>query len=361
MSGVQPYEDVNTPQYNNITGGMGRGLHGIHMDYSSASYGMNGSTRGNCNYCHNQYVHETGFVTFSGMSPQSRQKISSVGLKGNVTGTGSGSNGIDITLMDGTATCTKACHKGTSATNSAQWANYTSSVARLTCNSCHADINGASGTESSLSGNHAGHLRDGAILPGGVAMNSANDAGCVNCHPDNTGQGKASIDDGSVKAYPHSSDGTNIPNPDNNVVLMNNISSAVKNGTSTTCVSKCHPRSNLVGIKWNSGGVSVCNACHNNGTQDSVIPGALVGGHTYHLFSLATSSLGTAAGCTDCHTNVSGMNDHQRADGSSGLTLPVGSGGAYINTDVNYNSGNDTCSPSAGGCHTGGEGSWSLM
>ena len=115
ISGVKSYEDINTPQTDNLSNGLGRGLHGIHMDYSSVSFGMNGSKRGNCNYCHNQNVHETGFVTFSGTSPQSRQKTSSVGLKGNVSGTGIGSNGIDITLMDGTATCTKACHKGTSA------------------------------------------------------------------------------------------------------------------------------------------------------------------------------------------------------------------------------------------------------
>ena len=181
---VKPYEDINTPQYNNITGGMGRGLHGIHMNYSSATYGTNGSTKGNGKTCHNQYSHESGFVTFSGMLPSGAQKVSSVGLKGNVTGTGSSANGINIALMDGTATCTKACHKGTTATNSAKWNNYTSSVARLTCNSCHADVNG-SPAPNYLSGNHPGHLGSTAILPGGfVAMNSANDAGCVNCHSD---------------------------------------------------------------------------------------------------------------------------------------------------------------------------------
>ncbi len=153
---------------------------------------------------------------------------------------------------------------------------------------------------------------------------------------------------------------------------MNNISSAVKNGTSTTCVSKCHPRNEYLNShtvpnapkKWN-GSVS-CNMCHSDGSveNDGITVGALVGGHNYHVFDLATSSTLTAAGCADCHPNTGGLSDHQRADGSSGLTLPVGSDGAYINTDVNYNSSTYTCSPSDGvaGCHTvGGEGSWSLM
>ena len=64
-SGIPAYEDIKTPQNpdkcNDVIN-MGRGLHGVHMNYSSVTYGKYGTTqnlyganvmvRGNCGYCH---------------------------------------------------------------------------------------------------------------------------------------------------------------------------------------------------------------------------------------------------------------------------------------------------------------------
>ena len=72
---------------------------------------------------------------------------------------------------------------------------------------------------------------------------------CAECHPDNAGQGKAAVDNGSVKAYPHASDGTN--------VLPANVSNAKGNlgqGSSSIykliyddstgqCTKNCHFKS----------------------------------------------------------------------------------------------------------------------
>jgi len=80
-SSVPVYEDSKMPQADNS---MARGLHGIHMNYSSATYGNKATTdlkdpnnsatvvvagvrpRGNCGYCHNgDPRHESGFVNFT--------------------------------------------------------------------------------------------------------------------------------------------------------------------------------------------------------------------------------------------------------------------------------------------------------
>ena len=69
---VPGYENDLTPPYGND-----RGLHGIHMNYSSASYGTQHSTgvnssyvqRGYCGYCHaNSHPnHESGFLQWSSL------------------------------------------------------------------------------------------------------------------------------------------------------------------------------------------------------------------------------------------------------------------------------------------------------
>ena len=203
---------------------------------------------------------------------------------------------------------------------------------KLTCNSCHPDINGASGTEPALSGNHAGHLGDGVIVPGRIKMNSANDAGCVNCHPNNTGQGKASIDNGTVKAYPHSSDGTNVV-PDN-VTLQGNISNPVKSGTNTTCTSACHPRSSTntnpsISIKW--GSALNCNMCHyyesnpSSSHNDADSTGKLDGQHDLHF--------DRGCKCTDCHVTTipSSIATHVKYSGFAGISsMPPKSGNSGL-------------------------------
>ena len=211
MPGVAAYEDVKTPQSADICTGTGRGLHGVHMNYSSATYGRwnrykntTTSSRGACEYCHNKHYHENGYVEFSGVSVTTpTQKAISAGLR--VSGTGIGANGLDINQMTGTATCTAACHKGTSGSNPATWGNYTSSSIKLACDSCHGDSTSVNMTNFSTANLSFGHGLHIAKL--GVSGNAV----CHNCHPDNTAdqwsQGKA--DNGSVKAYPHATDGTN--------------------------------------------------------------------------------------------------------------------------------------------------------
>src|SRR5512135_770452 len=304
ISGTSPFEDVNTPQADNIAGGIGRGLHGIHMNYSSASYGKASgrTTRGNCSYCHNSYVHQSGFVTFSGMSPTARQKTGSTGLNGKVSGTGTGPNGMDITLIDGTASCSAACHKGTSAASPALWGNYTSPSIRLSCASCHDDVSTKDAAGFSLSGAHKQHLQSVITVNGGSLMGAAGNAGCVNCHPDNTGEGKLSLkkpdgtwsDDGSKKAYPHASDGTHVVFDNASVIAK---VAATKAGLNTTCTGSCH--NNTTVAKWGDSSLA-CDACHyyadpptHDGNEVATVK--LSGSHSSHF------STGTIT-CSNCHT-----------------------------------------------------------
>ena len=217
MPGVSPFEDVKTPQTVDICNGTGRGLHGIHMNYSSASYGRAwdnykqpaaglAETRGSCSLCHNKHSHENGFVEFSGMAYTDARSNMKVSSQVNVSGPGIDANGLDINQMTGTATCTAACHKGTTGVKPAAWGNYTSSSIKLSCNSCHGDSTSVNMTNFSTVNLSFGHGLHIAKLTG------TGNAICNTCHPDNTNdlwsQGKA--DNGTVKAYPHATDGTNV-------------------------------------------------------------------------------------------------------------------------------------------------------
>ncbi len=356
MPGVSATEDTKTPQAGDICNNNGRGLHGIHMNYSSVSYGKTGATRGNCNYCHNKHVHENGFVEMSGYSPASaigqvgnftitnggtgyvggdpggdyvtvvggngdaqalvttvsaggvitglsmgahghskgsgyttgsanisggsgtgavisitsitnngyRQSVTSAGLV--VSGPGMTANGLDITQMTGNANCATACHKGTSATNTAPWGNFTTPSIHLTCNSCHGDAsnygptasntglgNGFSGTGGhkvhlySVGGSHGNQLLGGTKIVLGsfstvIDMNGNSDKVCAACHPDNTNdlwsQGRA--DDGSKKAYPHATDGTNVQAKNANFAAPAGIVVHERVGPYSTPLANCH-------------------------------------------------------------------------------------------------------------------------
>jgi hypothetical protein len=427
MPGVSTLEDTKTPQAEDICNDQGRGLHGVHMNYSSPTYGKKSTTRGNCNYCHNEHIHENGYVEFEGYTPSEalgtiasssavtlnaggtgyavgdiasinggtggavtvltvssgtvltfsvssyreshgysvatgvgttnvvgtgtgltvnitsitnyglRQTVDSKNLA--VSGTGIDANGLDITLMNGVATCTGACHQGTSATNPAAWGNYTSVSINLSCVSCHDDSSNVNTT--SLSGNHKNHLLSNCTTPAGVLLSAAANASCLACHPDQVNDlwsgGKA--DNGSKKAYPHASDGTNVVG--DNATLTNQITSATKAGLDTTCANSCHPRGSIV--TW--GGTLDCNMCHYYGSPtldtDNTGTGALSAGHTPHF------KAGSQLACTECHPN--------RSDASHASKLPAaGYNVTVVRSGMTYDSVAKTCNNSGASCHGAG-------
>ncbi len=366
MPGVAQYENENTPQADNIAVGLGRGLHGVHMNYSSASYGRSwdsstgsfSSTRGDCRLCHNNNHHESGYVNFSGMTytnTSSNLKISSrVQIFSGTTGYTP--NGLDITAINGKAYCTTACHKGTSSVNMAPWGNYTSASVKLTCNSCHAafpDVTSLtfSGT---LSGNHSNHLLSNCTTPvysgsRPSLMSSTGNAGCVNCHPDNRNDqwknGKA--DNGSAKAYPHASDGTNVVS--DNVVLQEEITGAAKNGVNTTCASACHPR--LSNIPWN--GAVNCDMCH----YYAAVPldanntgiNALDSGHNWHF------KAGYQFACYNCHPDHTTDGETAKLNPGHARSLPPQGYNAKVASTLrptmSFDPATNTCINTGAGCH----------
>ena len=191
-----PYESELLPQSDNY-----RGLHGIHMNYSSVSFptGLYGTyssgvwvskpqtntvtgpyagtygQRGVCEECHaaDHPNHESGFLQWSttsviGSAPNNKyEKYNNFGWpatkgymrfssiaggtsdKGNVI-----SMGITTNANGVSGYCTKACHKGTSESNPAPWGNYTSASVELSCSSCHGDAsnNGSTNTNAQIAG-----------------------------------------------------------------------------------------------------------------------------------------------------------------------------------------------------------------
>ena len=140
-----------------------------------------------------------------------------------------------------TGYCTAACHRGTSAANPARWTNYTSAGLNLNCNSCHADSSGISGAEAPLSGDHVNHI---------TRIGGGNGA-CHTCHPDNTNDlwSNGRADDGTEKAYPHASDGTevsdaNVSNAKGNLgVTPASLNAFTFDSGTSTCTSSCHSSS----------------------------------------------------------------------------------------------------------------------
>jgi predicted CxxxxCH...CXXCH cytochrome family protein len=187
--------------------------------------------------------------------------------------------------------------------------------------------------KTGLTGAHVKHLNS-AVVVGGVLMGAANNAGCVNCHPDNTAdrysQGRS--DDGSTKAYPHASDGTNVVG--DNATINAGIS-ATKAGLNTTCAASCHPRSAT--ITW--GGSGDCDMCHYYSATPSSATntgtGALTGGHNSHFNQSLT--------CDNCHTVPS--------DTAHASALPVVSANATVLAVLGFNTGTLTCSSTGSSCH----------
>ena len=351
---VPSYENDLTPSYDND-----RGLHGIHMNYSSATYGTGNSTngRGVCAYCHadNHPNHESGFLQWSTIDSHF---LTSGGSHGYTTlgrpltfllyssDQGGMSNRPNfITSMENaprTGSCTLACHKGTSEANKAPWGNYTSATVVLTCNSCHGDATniGGSGTGYGLSSpsskGHSLHLGLGgsgsefaAPGTGGIKIfvngttvrlqnsvdvssnqNVAN-AVCQTCHPDNRGQGgPASLvrgangrlldwgvtgANGYGKAYPHATDGTN-------VVSANAVTAGMLTGlwTNTTSATPSVASAN----RPNSGNIGCTNNCHFNKSVKMLNNPAWNG---------AAPTGGTSTGCEACHNHTATLAANQSA------------------------------------------------
>jgi hypothetical protein len=386
-----------------------RGLHGIHMNYSSASYkgggaiqkivqiGKTGGTksafavapygpttrkvgptafgnysayvlgRGNCGYCHaNSHPnHESGFLEWSSTSVPGNYGQATRGFIRYSSYQGGVSHDLNGNALAGKissvnqaaryGSCTAACHKGTSMSNPAPWGTYTTAAIKLTCNSCHADSNGATGSEPALSGAHSAHLASSArvTLTNATTMNSASNGSCRNCHTDNTGEGKTTKDWGptwGTKAYPHASDGTNVVS--DNATLTGQITSATKAGKATTCAAACHPRSSEINVapfntfmNWSSS--MNCNMCHyyeatpTFSNNSAVSTGKLPGAHGLHFKG--------GLNCDSCHPVPT--------DTAHVKSLPVSVTGVQYVSGLNYSGGTSgTCQNS---CHLSTSGAWS--
>jgi hypothetical protein len=472
MPGVSTLEDTKTPQAGDICNDQGRGLHGVHMNYSSATYGKKGTTRGNCNYCHNEHIHENAYVEFEGYEPAEalgtiassssvtlnaggtgyvvgdiatinggtngavtvsavssgvvtaftvssyreshgysvangiattnvvgtgtgltvnittitnyglRQTVDSKSLA--VSGTGIGVNGLDIMLMNGQATCTGACHSGTSATNPAAWGNITSVGMSLSCISCHDDAsNNGLGLSSPATYGHKIHLdpangwlSDGTdktmIVMGSYSgyLNAGDNSACQFCHPDNRNdlwsQGRA--DNATVKAYPHASDGTNVLSK--NASFNANVVLANWTGTymAPMCTTSCHVQQSSAQAgyaKWDGSkitptGFSNCEICHQHKSSAAINSSSnvpLTYAHSIHFANLSTTA-GRVA-CSVCHASV-----HTNYAGKLMITrLPVTPGTAGLLAEMNWSKDgtiavDGTCQNS---CHLNASPAWNSI
>jgi len=322
------YESHGLPTDSDNCAGDARGLHGVHGNYSSASYAMSAyGSRGSCSYCH---------TSANGGHPSATHNNNYINITGSV---GSGRQNWDTTGLDyddAGGTCTNSCHKNNSMT--AQWGNYTSPSISLSCQSCHDDSSDTTG----LSGAHTAHMTTNistiSKLPGG------GNGACDACHPDNTSDlwsgGKA--DDGTVKAYPHASDGTNV-NSDN-ASLDAGISATRSNGDNAdTCANACH--NNATTDQWGASQLT-CNSCHYN------TAGTIMGGsHTPHVITQGFP-------CSYCHSVPSA------GDTTHVTSLPPVADNATVladpgpNAGASWTDGTNTCSNTGAGCHNSSDVVW---
>jgi hypothetical protein len=313
-----------------------RGLHGMHVNYSSLTYKKTVASNGKCAYCHAAVSDAKGIASRT-------HNNNFINVTGNTNAVGA-LNTLTMSYNSASKTCTNVCHKNKD-NGSAKWGNYTATTVgniKLSCRSCHDDIVDKAG----LSGKHSTHLLANTTTAAGVLMSSANNAGCVACHPnvvtDIFSGGKA--DDGTKKAYPHATDGTNVVA--DNAVLNGQITGSTKAGLNTTCTNTCHPRSAAItwNTAWAQGAGTGCDMCHywaaatldtsNTGT------GSLSSGHNFHFKSPNNFA------CTNCHP------DHGTTYDYHGAKLPAQ---AYnvkvVRAGMTYTAATKTCSNTGLGCH----------
>jgi len=293
------------------------GLHGVHFNYSGSLMPKSAALTDKCAYCH---------TSTTSTAPTSTHNNNYI----NVTTTTAAPN---LAWDSGATTCTGACHSGAPA----GWGNYTSPSELLACNSCHDDTTAAEAGTATLSGAHNAHMGTAISV---AALNNNSDADCAACHPDNTADqwSQGIAEDGSVKAYPHASDGTNVV--EDNASLNAGVSATRGAGATDTCAGACH--SNLTNDQWGAAALQ-CASCHNT-TADAATNTAanvtLDGGHNTHFTAGKT--------CTDCHPN--------NTDTSHVVSLPVTFwNGSTANPNVTVNAAlgwnGKTCSNTGVGCH----------
>lgn len=296
-----------------------RGLHGTHTNYSSASMPEVVANYGKCAYCHTA-------VTATG--PTATHNNNAV----EIDGSGS-AMAPTLSFNTGNSTCSNACHSNETAT--ALWGNYTSvGTVKLSCNSCH-DDSGA--TVMSLSGAHATHLGTAITVTG---LGAGTNVDCDACHPDNSADlwSQGIADDGTKKAYPHASDGTNVVS--DNAMLDAGLSASRGAAATDTCAGACH--SNATSDQWGATSLT-CSSCHYyeatpTAANNDAATVTLGGGHDTHF----------AAGkvCADCHSVPSA------GDTAHATALPVLATNATVAPGAGtYNSGPKTCANTGVGCH----------
>lgn len=304
--------------------GDARGLHGVHYNYSSTQMKKSEPVTGKCAFCH---------TATTGYSPTATHNNNYINVTSTTLSPG-------LKYNPATSTCTDACHKNESST--AKWGNFTSVSTGVTlgCNSCHDDS--AAGSMN-LSGGHGTHLTTGVTT--GTALDGAGNAKCAACHPDNVNdlwsQGKA--DDGSVKAYPHASDGTNVAT--DNATINAGLGASRNAGATDTCASACH--GNLSTDVWNSGSLA-CSSCHNTFADAATNDAAVVklgGSHSAHFSAGKT--------CSNCH-NVPSLGDMSHI-----TSLPVTVDSATVTLAAGtFTDATNTCSNTGTGCHLTGSVVW---
>jgi len=324
---VPAYESHGLPTDSDNCDGDARGLHGVHGNYSSASYGMSAyGSRGTCSYCH---------TSSGGGHPTATHNNNYVNITGSV---GSGRQNWDTTGLDydgASSTCTNSCHKNNGST--ALWGNYTSPSISLGCASCHDD----SSDNTGLSGAHVTHLNSNITT---VSLGNGDNTDCDACHPDNTSDqwSGGTADDGTVKAYPHASDGTNVAS--DNAALDAGLSAVRGAGATDTCANACH--NSATSDQWGATQLT-CNSCHYY-TAGTMMSGA----HQTHVVTKGFA-------CSYCHA-VPGAGDTSHA-----TKLPPVADYALVNSDpgpnagASWNDSTNTCSNTGTGCHLTGNVCWS--
>jgi ferredoxin len=239
--------------------GDARGLHGTHNNYSSSLL-QPGDNK--CDYCHS---------AVASTAPTALHNNNYV----NVTTT---TEAPSLSWEGTGATCTDACHNNNATT--APWGNYTSPSVALSCAACHDD----SSDNTGLSGAHVAHLGTAITVTG---LGASDNSDCDACHPDNTADlfSAGMADDGSVKAYPHASDGTNVST--DAAAVDAGLSATRGAGATDTCANACH--SNATSDQWGATSLS-CNSCHYYSS------GTIMGGsHNTHVVTRSIS-------CSACHS-----------------------------------------------------------
>jgi len=326
--------------------GNARGLHGTHVNYSSATFKKNVASYGKCAYCHTA-------------TPTKGPSLTHNNSYVNVTGSDNGGKATNLDYNVGAKTCASACHRSGGAT--AKWGNYTATTVGgiiLTCASCHSDASDNGATLSSpsnyghkihLTGSWLGSGANKTIIQVGSfngSLNSGDNTACKACHPDNMSDlwknGKA--DDGSKKAYPHAKDGTNVVTTnavvggDTGTTLAAYSTASAASGN-FNCSGSCHLNTSAAQLgyaRWNGTKMistdSNCEVCHQHKGNSRINNSATVPLQYAHRLHFLAMSSAAGESCSDCHLGA-----HNNYAGLAQITkLPVTPGTAGLVAGMNW-------------------------